>query len=72
MELTLLRKKICDVYGSVYKFAPIVGYTQSMVNHMLHGRRKIFPYAQDRMADLLGIPKDEYITYFGEENYGLE
>jgi hypothetical protein len=49
----------------VYSFAPAVGYTQSMLSYMLHGKRKIFPYARKRMADLLEIPEAEHDLYFG-------
>lgn len=65
VELTRLRDRIKERYGSVYRFAPAVGFTQSMLSRMLHGQRKIFPYARERMADLLGIPEAEYDLYFG-------
>lgn len=65
VELTRLRGRIKERYGSVYRFAPAVGYTQSMLSYMLHGKRKIFPYARKRMADLLEIPEAEHDLYFG-------
>lgn len=65
VELERLRSRIKERYGSVYRFAPAVGFTQSMLSRMLHGQRKIFPYARELMADLLEIPEAEHDLYFG-------
>jgi hypothetical protein len=70
MERTMLRNRIKAYYGSVYRFAPIVGYTQSMLCKMLKGERKIYPYARTLMADLLIIPEKDFEVYFGEEKDG--
>lgn len=64
-ELTELRERIIQYYGSVYKFAPAVGFTQSMLSRMLHGRRKIYPDSRKRMGELLEIPESEHTKYFG-------
>lgn len=65
MEHELLRQKIKEKYGSVYKFANVLGYTQAWMCHMLKGHRRILPDTQERMAKLLDIPGSDYEKYFG-------
>ena len=65
MELKLLRNRIVEVYRSVYRFAPVVGYSQSMLSIVLHGQRKMYPETIDRMAKLLKIEPEQYPAYFG-------
>lgn len=65
MEHELLRQKIKEKYGSVYKFANVLGYTQAWMCHMLKGNRKILPDTRERMAKLLDIPGRDYEKFFG-------
>ena len=67
MDNLILRKKICDKYGTVRKFSKKVGFTESAVCKMLRGSRKIFPYSRDSFAEVLDIPQKDYEMYFGKE-----
>lgn len=49
-----LKILIIKKYGTVRRFAKKAGFTESMVCHILHGRRKLYPWGLDSFEKLLG------------------
>jgi hypothetical protein len=63
----ILRDKIVKKYGNIRRFSKKAGFTESMVCHILHGRRKLYPWSRESFVTLLEIPKTEYDIYFRRE-----
>ena len=61
---TYLKSLIEDKYGTVRNFSKKAGFTDSMVCHILHSRRKIYPWSLDVFARLLGLSKNEFEQLF--------
>ena len=65
-ENDALRGLIKKRYRTVRRFSQKAGLTESMVSHMLHGRKKIREWNRDNFARLLDIPAADYDKYFNE------
>ena len=58
-----VRKLAKERYGTVRRFAKKIGYTESMLSHVLHGRRKIGTNNATIFATALGVDISEVKEY---------
>ena len=62
-----LKGLILRKYKTVRLFSAKSGFTESMLCHILHGRRVIYPWTRSVFVNLLSIPEYEYDRYFERE-----
>lgn len=60
-----LRAVITERCGTVNRFARKVGLSESMMSHILHGRRKVYPWNEELFAVALGMDTRQLDTYLG-------
>lgn len=65
---TKLRTLILEKFGSIRKFAPAVGMTESMVSHILNGRKKLFADNAKNFATVLGVFEETIYDYLNKED----
>jgi len=47
-------------YKTVRAFADKIGFTESMVNHIIHGRRKLYIWNMNRFAEALDMDIEDF------------
>ena len=59
-----IKSLIIKKYTTVRHFADKIGYTESMLSHVLSGRRMIYPWMKEDFILFLEIPMGEERKYF--------
>ena len=60
-----LESLIKQRYRNMRDFSKKVGVTDSLMCHILHGRRKIYPWIEDSITKQLNITTEQFRTLIG-------
>lgn len=55
-----LQTMIICKYGNVRAFSKKIGVSDSLLSHIIHGRRKVFPWMEKPILEALGITKEQF------------
>ena len=61
---SLIKKK----YRNVRDFSKKIGVTESLMSHVLHGRRKVYPWVEATITEQLDITTEQFRTMIGGQN----
>lgn len=62
---TPLQKMIKERCRNMRHFSEKAKITESMMSHILHGRRKIYPWTEERFMELLDITQEHFRELIG-------
>lgn len=65
---TQIQMIIKQKYRNMRNFAKKVEITESLLCHMLHGRRKVYPWTEAKIIELLDITQENFREMIGEQN----
>lgn len=65
---TQIQMIIKQKYRNMRNFAKKVEITESMMSHILHGRRKVYPWTEAKITELLDITQENFREMIGEQN----